>query len=142
MNKLNDVNIKKMLYTDNSKCNYICGFDDQPKIIAENKKYIGINDVDYVIKQPEEIKEEINLNEDKQKKLSYLSVKSIQEGINWYRNEFPKMNEELLPLLSRWNFGDLNNETKKSIKNKRKKEKKKEKPIFKIEHRPIVITFE
>ena len=109
---MDNPNVKKMLYTDNSKCNFICGFDDEP-----------------------------NLDKDKQKQISYLSVKSVEEGIDWYRNEFPKMNEELLPLLSRWNFGDLNFETKKSIKNKRKKDKKKEKPFFKIEHRPVIITF-
>ena len=138
---MDNPNVKKMLYTDNSKCNFICGFDDEPKIIAETKKYIPLNDLDYIIKQPHEIKEEINLDKDKQKQISYLSVKSVEEGIDWYRNEFPKMNEELLPLLSRWNFGDLNFETKKSIKNKRKKDKKKEKPFFKIEHRPVIITF-
>ncbi len=80
--------------------------------------------------------------EDLQKTLSYLSVKSVEEGINWYRNQFPKLPEELLPLMARWNWGDLNNETKKSIKNKRKKQTKKQKPTFKIEQKPVVITFD
>jgi GTPase involved in cell partitioning and DNA repair len=144
MSNLENKEIRKMLFTDNDKTNYICGFSPEPKIIAETTEIIDINKVDYMIDaEREEAKEDYVTNEmkDKQKTLSYLSVKSVEEGIEWYRKEFPKLPEELLPLMSRWNWGDLNEQTKKSVKNKRKKNNKKEKPTFKIERKPVVITF-
>lgn len=143
MSDLENIQIRKMLFTDNSKTNFICGFSPEPEIIAEVKEFIDIDKVDYMIDnepQPEEyVSNEMN---EKQKTLSYLSVKSVEEGILWYKNEFPKLPEELIPLMSRWNFGDLKDETKKSVKNKRKKSIKKQKPVFKFEHKPIVITFD
>jgi len=142
MSSLDNPDIRKMLFTDNSKTNFVCGFSPEPKIIAENIEIIDTNKVDYMIdNEPEPEDYVTNEMKDKQKTLSYLSVKSVEEGIEWYRKEFPKLPEELLPLMSRWNWGDLKNETKKSVKNKRKKINKKEKPVFKIEHKPVIITF-
>lgn len=148
MSKLNDISVRKMLLTDDNKCNFICGYSPEPEIIANNVEIISKDKVDYMISnepEPEEsiIKKE-GSTEDLQKTISYLSVKSVEEGIEWYRNQFPKIPEELLPLMSRWNFGNLKDETKKSIKNQRKKYNKKikQKPQFKIEKKPVVITFE
>tara|TARA_R110001632_G_scaffold31004_1_gene81152 strand:+ start:17 stop:463 length:447 start_codon:yes stop_codon:yes gene_type:complete len=148
MNKLNDVSKKKMLITNDSKCNYLCGFSPEPELIANNLEIVEFDKVDYMISNEPEPELPIikgmneNNTNDKQKTLSYLSVKSVEEGIEWYRKEFPKLPEEILPLMSRWNFGDLKDETKKSIKNKRKKINKKQKPVFKIEQKPVVITFD
>ena len=51
--------------------------------------------------------------------------------------------------MSRWNFGDLNQTTKKDIKNNKKKELKKKKRLnkqiqqgLKIENKPVLITFD
>lgn len=143
MSNLDNKGIRKMLFTDNSKTNFICGYSQEPDIIALNKDIISPDKVDYMIdNEPEPEDYVFNEIKDKQKTLSYLSVKSVEEGIDWYRKEFPKLPEELLPLMSRWNWGDLKDETKKSVKNKRKKINKKQKPIFKIEQKPVVITFD
>jgi len=146
MSNLNNPEIRKMLFTNENKCNFICGYSPEPELIANNVEIISPDKVDYMISNEPEPEEPIikgeGTTEDLQKTLSYLSVKSVEEGINWYRNQFPKLPEELLPLMSRWNWGDLNNETKKSIKNKRKKQAKKQKPTFKIEQKPVVITFD
>ena len=151
---------RHMMITDDMKANFLCGFE-KPSIgnagiiAGPQKEYIGLNSVDYVLETNIDKKEEIindtNSQEllDKQKSLSYLSVKSVEEGIEWYRKEFPKIPEELYPLMSRWNFGNLNEETKKSVKNNKKKElkikRKKLKEIqtgLKIEHKPVLIRFD
>ena len=148
MSNLENKEIRKMLITNDSKCNYLCGFSPEPEIIANNLEIVEFDKVDYMISNEPEPELPIikgmneNNTNDKQKTLSYLSVKSVEEGIEWYRKEFPKLPEEILPLMSRWNFGDLKDETKKSIKNKRKKTNKKQKPVFKIEQKPVVITFD
>ena len=148
MSNLENNEIRKMLITNDSKCNYLCGFSPEPELIANNLEIVEFDKVDYMISNEPEPELPIikgmneNNTNDKQKTLSYLSVKSVEEGIEWYRKEFPKLPEEILPLMSRWNFGDLKDETKKSIKNKRKKINKKQKPVFKIEKKPVVITFD
>jgi len=145
MSNLEKSDVRKMLFTNDYKSNYICGYSPEPGLIANNVEIISKDKVDYMISNEPEPEQPIikgsDTTEDLQKTLSYLSVKSVEEGIEWYRNQFPQVPEELLPLMSRWNFGDLKNETKKSIKNKRKKQAKKEKIAFKIEHKPVVITF-
>ena len=146
MNNLDNKNVRKMLLTNDFKSNYICGYSPEPELIAKNVEIISPDKVDYMISNEPEPEEPIikgeGTTEDLQKTLSYLSVKSVEEGINWYRNQFPKLPEELLPLMSRWNFGNLRDETKKSIRNRKKKENKKQKPVFKFEHKPVVITFD
>ena len=48
-------------------------------------------------------------------------------GIEWYRTHYPKMPEELLPIMARYNWGEPI--TKKAVKNEKKKLKKKEQKI-------------
>lgn len=151
-----------MMLTEDNKANFMCGFVKEEvgnsNLISSNKEYISLENVDYMLDvktdepEPEFDNSEIiateNTTEDKQKTLSYLSVKSVEEGIEWYKKEFPKIPDELLPMMSRWNFGNLNEETKKSIKNKnkklnkKKKNKKQNQENFKIEHKPVLIRFD
>tara|TARA_R110000782_G_scaffold51796_1_gene111498 strand:- start:294 stop:806 length:513 start_codon:yes stop_codon:yes gene_type:complete len=170
---MNDNTKRHMMITDDNKLNFMCGFNPEPignaGLIADNKEYISLNKVDYMLEtnpkismeisdepEPEIIlktKEDIPIydikkdTEDKQKTLSYLSVKSVEEGIEWYQKEFPKLPDELYEMMSRWNFGDLNQITKKELKNKKKKDKKKrlKKDIqsgLKVEQKPVLITFD
>ena len=128
MSNLDNKNIRKMLLTDDNKCNFICGYSPEPELIANNVEIISPDKVDYMISNEPEPEEPIikgeGSTEDLQKTLSYLSVKSVEEGINWYRNQFPKLPEELLPIIARYNWGEPI--TKKSVKNEKKKLKKKE----------------
>lgn len=172
---MDDTSKRHMMLTDDNKLNFICGFNPEPKgnagLIAENKEYISLDKVDYMLETnpnismeiidepepeiPELTKEDIPIldlnreSEDKQKQLSYLSVKSVEEGIEWYKKEFPKLPDELYPMMSRWNFGDLNQITKKDLKNNKKKELKKKRKLNReiqqgltIEHKPVLITFD
>jgi len=60
-------------------------------------------------------------NNMKQKQLSYLQVKSIEEGSDWYKQQFPKLPDDLCDIMARWNWGDLSELTKKKLKNDKKK---------------------
>ena len=57
-----------------------------------------------------------------------MSVNSVEEGEDWYKQNFPRIPEELYGMMSRWSFGDLSSVTKKSVKNDKKRVKKGKKP--------------
>lgn len=123
-----------MLLTDDDRTNFMCGIKE-----IKIPEFVPLSKVDYNL--CEEKTEEM----DDKKKLSYLSVRNVEEGEVWYRQNFPKIPEDFYPLMAKWNWGDLNYETKKSVKNQLKKEKKKqEKNKNKIEiiQKPCVVTFE
>tara|TARA_R100001015_G_C4634936_1_gene202760 strand:+ start:4081 stop:4581 length:501 start_codon:yes stop_codon:yes gene_type:complete len=156
-------NLVNMLYTDDFKCNYICGSTGENKDLErlqKNTEIVDFNKVDYEINtdinnmEPEP-EPENNSNlisntlpektvEDKTKTLSFMSVKSVEEGIDWYKQNYPKVPEELLPVMARWNWGDLSTMTKKQAKNEKKKAKKKEnkKPHFSIVKKPTIVSFD
>ena len=74
----------------------------------------------------EKVDKEIEV--DKRDSLSYMNVKSVEEGEEWYRQNFPKVPDELYAIMARWNWGDLQDVTKKSIKNDKKRISKGKKP--------------
>jgi hypothetical protein len=58
---------------------------------------------------------------------SFLQIKEgdVDAGIEWYRRHYPKVPDELVEIMARYNFGDLKYATRKSIRNNAKKFKKK-----------------
>tara|TARA_R110002124_G_scaffold2209_1_gene14578 strand:- start:4021 stop:4497 length:477 start_codon:yes stop_codon:yes gene_type:complete len=118
-----------VLITEDERLEYICGSKGFNNDIKNyNKEYTPLDKIDYSIG---------NKEVETKKNLSYLQVKTIDEGIEWYRNFDSKIPEELLPVMARWNWGDLSSITKKQIKNENKKDKKNKK---KKEKRGITIT--
>ena len=100
------------------KLNYICG-------INEEKEYADLSKMDYYVSA-----ETLNNNRTDGKTphkdgvpYSFLQVKNELDGIEWYRVHYPKIPEELLPIIARYNWGEPI--TKKSVKNEKKKLKKK-----------------
>lgn len=147
--------------TSDPKANYTCG--SRGLISDIENTFISTKPLDYCIKPlPEEVLEpEPELLEpepesiglikgelpDTRKNLSYLQVKTIEEGTEWYRQLDPKIPDDLLGLMARWSFGDLSKITKKDIKNNRKKAKRKGKkdPYFseiKIDKGEQIVTFD
>tara|TARA_B110000503_G_C7170919_1_gene424233 strand:- start:1938 stop:2471 length:534 start_codon:yes stop_codon:yes gene_type:complete len=124
-------NTYKLMVTDDSRCNYLCGSKGIEEDMKEqNNKidYISSTDpsIDYNIVQQEKVDKEIEV--DKRDSLSYMNVKSVEEGEEWYRQNFPKVPDELYAIMARWNWGDLQDVTKKSIKNDKKRISKGKKP--------------
>lgn len=120
----------RMLYTDEPKANYICGID---KVIDEYEvEKVEITDIskyDYQIGDPKpEDDTLIAPEQDKRKTISFMSVNSIEDGIEWYKTQYPAIPDDLYPIMARWNWGDLSTLTKKDIKNDTKRIKKGQKP--------------
>ena len=51
--------------------------------------------------------------------LSYIQITTEEEGVEWYKKHYPKIPDDLLPIIARYNWGEPI--TKKGIKNERKK---------------------
>ena len=51
--------------------------------------------------------------------LSFIQITTEEEGIEWYKKHYPKIPDDLLPIIARYNWGDPIN--KKMIKNEKKK---------------------
>ena len=73
--------------------------------------------------------------------LNKTSKVKHEEGIEWYAKRFPKIPDELLPIIARHHWGEPI--TKKGLKNEKKKiEKKLQKQGLKREEGPIIVKFD
>ena len=76
--------------------------------------------------------------------ISFLNIKTEEEGLLWYRKHYPKIPDDLLPIIARYHWGaKLNKDT---IKKEKKKNKKKEVPKG-LEHKhnpnnPFILKFD
>ena len=110
----------KILYNEtDEKLNYICGKN-------EEKEYVDLEKMDYFVSA-----DTLNDKRTDGKRphkdgvpYSFLQITNELDGIEWYRKHYPKIPEELLPVVARYNWGEPI--TKKSVKNEKKKLKKKE----------------
>ena len=123
----------KLMVTDNRRCNYMCGSKGLEEDIKQNNaktEFIKTDDpaIDYnIVEQEQEDKEKLE-EVDKRNSLSFMNVKTIEEGEAWYKQNFPKIPDDLYPIMARWNWGDLSTLTKKDVKNDKKRVKKGKKP--------------
>ena len=154
------------LITTNPKLDYhIVGLPNRQvcaTINNEQTEYIDSSLVDYNFPIPDStLKKWIEVNKvnkldkeddiDKIKKaglpLSFLEIKSVEEGTSWYEAHRPDLPEGLAPLFARYMWGDLKKYNRQQLKLLRKKrdkdvkKKKKEDPHFKIEHGLYNISF-
>lgn len=126
-----------MLFTDDPKANFICGTKGFHKDNKIDENSIVKTDITTIDKYDYCIEVDLRKNkdgdieykdEDKRNSISFMSVNSIEEGIEWYRQNYPQMPDDLYPLMARWNWGDLGTITKKEIKNDNKRINKGKKP--------------
>jgi hypothetical protein len=117
----------KLLYNiADEKLNYVCGKNEE-KEYANNEMY------DYHV-SAETLNSKRTDGKTPHKNgvpYSFLQVKNELDGIEWYRTHYPKMPEELLPIMARYNWGEPI--TKKAVKNEKKKLKKKEQKLNNLE---------
>ena len=104
----------------NNMLSYTCGSADETK-----NEYTSLDAYDYHVSA-----ETLNkLRSDKKEvhkdgvPMSFLQITNEIDGIDWYRNHYPKLAEELLPVIARYHWGEPI--TKKAVKNERKKFNKK-----------------
>tara|TARA_R110000803_G_scaffold11657_2_gene34687 strand:- start:4188 stop:4730 length:543 start_codon:yes stop_codon:yes gene_type:complete len=98
------------------KLEYMIGKETQEKDIT------SFSNMDYQV-PPEILNQTSKIQHKEGLPLSFLQVKTEEEGLEWYKGHFPKIPDELLPIICRYHWGEPI--TKKSIKNEKKKIKKK-----------------
>jgi hypothetical protein len=109
---------------------------------AENKdNLVGIENYDYEISA-----ETLNKHNDTDIHkdaipISFLQVENELDGIDWYKKHYPKIPDDLLPIIARYHWGEPF--TKKGLKNEKKKiEKKVKAKGLTIENKKINLTFD
>tara|TARA_R110002074_G_scaffold328293_2_gene498770 strand:+ start:2433 stop:2945 length:513 start_codon:yes stop_codon:yes gene_type:complete len=113
-------NEPKLNYTFTSKEN---ADEDPSKLVITPREAF---DYGVVIKKGEEETEDNVGTLDTTAPISYASIKEPSLGEEWYRKKFPNLPDEFYGVIARYTWG--NPQTKKSIKNEKKKYEKKDKP--------------
>jgi hypothetical protein len=73
--------------------------------------------------------------------LSFLQIKTEDEGIEWYAKHHPKIPTDLLPIIARYHWGEPI--TKKGIKNEKKKiEKEMQKQGLQVINKKVSLKFD
>lgn len=73
--------------------------------------------------------------------LSFIQIETEEQGIEWYKIHYPKIPDDLLPIIARYHWGKPI--TKKGLKNERKKiEKNLSKRGLSVEHKKVSISFD
>ena len=93
--------------------------------LAPNVVQTSIDKYDYYVPLNQEDKQ--NTKHEDPLPASFLQIKEgdVEAGIQWYRHHYPKIPDELIEIMARYNFGDLKYATRKSIRNDAKKHIKK-----------------
>tara|TARA_R110000824_G_scaffold8686_4_gene39121 strand:+ start:3070 stop:3597 length:528 start_codon:yes stop_codon:yes gene_type:complete len=72
--------------------------------------------------------------------LSFLQIDNEVQGLEWYKKNYPKIPDELLPIIARYHWGEPI--TKKGIKNERKKiQKKLQSKGLVVENKKVSLSF-
>lgn len=134
----------KVLLNNDERANFTCGSKGfKSDLEKQSQEYTPLSKLDYGLACVEPEPEiDSDCLSDPRINVSYMNVKNVEDGVDWYRNLDPKIPEELLSLMSRWSFGDLPTVTKKQIKNQRKKTSKTLKTEIKFESGPQIVVFD
>ena len=109
----------EMVNTRNNKLTYTIGNN-----LEENIEYTSGSKMDYFVSaETLNAKSKNNIIHTDALPISFLQINNEIDGINWYRENYPKIPEELLPIIARYHWGEPI--TKKAVKNEKKKLKKK-----------------
>ena len=77
-------------------------------VVRTDGARVDIEKYDFYIPLPPEVKENTKHNDPLP--ASFLQIKEgdVDKGIDWYRKHYPKIPDELIEIMARYNFGDLN----------------------------------
>ena len=143
INKIGNVDYMQYYQTENGnielenqldpKLNYLIGKGEEQKDNIYMAHPLDKNALDYTISPDDLNKGRTDGKElhTQHTPISFLNIKSEEEGLLWYKQHYPKIPDDLLPIIARYHWGDkLNNKTiKKEGKRNKKKVQKAEKCI-------------
>jgi hypothetical protein len=123
-----------MYNEQNQFINYTFGKNQEDTEMTTRDKY------DYLV-PAEALNKTAKVKHNEGLPLSFLNIKTEEEGIDWYKNNYPKIPDELLPIIARYHWGEPI--TKKAIKNERKKiTRKLQQKGLVVEHKKVSLSFE
>ena len=101
---------------------------------------ISTDPLDYEI-PPEVLNKNSKVKHHQGLPISFLQIKTEEEGVEWYKQHYPQIPDDLLPVIARYHWGEPM--TKKGLKNERKKIiKKAEKQGIQVKKGGFVVKFE
>lgn len=104
------------------------------------KEYIETDPLDYEI-PPELLNKNGGQKLEKGLPLSFLQIKTEEDGVEWYKKHYPQIPTDLLPVIARYHWGEPM--TKKGLKNERKKViKKAESKGMTIKRGKVLVKFD
>jgi hypothetical protein len=116
------------------RLSYVFSKNEEKKDFTSGKKF------DYII-PAEAINKTCKVKHKEGLPLSFLQIKTEEDGIEWYMNNYPKIPKDLLPIIARYHWGEPI--TKKGLKNEKKKiEKKLQQKGLRIEHKKHIVSFD
>lgn len=106
---------------------------------------VDLEKFDYVI--PAEVLNKKRIKNDKEPihkegiPISFLQIDNIEDGIIWYKQHYPKIPDDLLPIIARYHWGNaINKHTMKKEKKALKKQRNKK--LYSIKKGEFKITWD
>ena len=166
-----------VIHTTDEKANFLVGTQGEIRdFLIANKEITDLRNLDYNIplykptksiedatsifdnqeladklQFEEEIKIDNVANDNTAVPMSFLQIKTIEDGYKWYKYYYPNYPEEVIRIMTRSQWGKpmtkkiLKAEHKKHLKTEAKKKNvrfnKKKQPALKITNKPILVTF-
>lgn len=129
--KIEGVNIAKQIFATDERLNYT--FIKQEELDDEERgtrlpTWLDRDRIDYdIIVKNEEETDDYTVgmgNLPTTLPASYCSIKSLEEGIEWYKHKYPEYPDDFIEILARYQWGEKPKEPPKEVKKKKRKNKK------------------
>ena len=129
--KIEGVNIAKQIFSNDNRLNYT--FIKKEELEDEERgtrlpEWLDRDKIDYdvVVKKVEETEDyTVGMGKlDETLPASYCGIKTLEEGIEWYKHKYPDYPDDFIEILARYQWGEQPKELPKEVKKKKKKNKK------------------
>ena len=129
--KIEGVNIAKQIFATDDRLNYT--FIKKEELDDEERgtrlpTWLDRDRIDYdIIVKNEEETDDYTVgmgNLPTTLPASYCSIKSLEEGIEWYKHKYPEYPDDFIEILARYQWGEKPKEPPKEVKKKKRKNKK------------------
>ena len=129
--KIEGVNIAKQIFSNDNRLNYT--FIKKEELEDEERgtrlpEWLDRDKIDYdvVVKKVEETEDyTVGMGKlDETLPASYCGIKTLEEGIEWYKHKYPDYPDDFIEILARYQWGEQPKELPKEVKKMKKKNKK------------------
>lgn len=120
----------KQILADDDRLNYcFMKLEDieNPNSVYKEPEWLDKELIDYdiVVKKGQEDTDELIGTLDKTLPSSYFTIKTVEEGVDWYLKKNPDLPESVAEIMARYTWGDKQEKTTPENVSKKKKKKKK-----------------